>query len=125
MHKLIRFRTERAVKRALKHATAVVSCMHFVGLKILRMMLRHDAFPRCEDTITLFPLSHFMHLRLAAVTVPRRQVVAAERGLQCCDMRLHAARTQAVSSFVFSVTFHASAPYLATGSEDVTTKLWL
>jgi hypothetical protein len=33
VQKLIRFRSERAVKRALKHATAVVSRMNFVGLK--------------------------------------------------------------------------------------------
>ena len=33
VQKLIRFRSERAVKRALKHATAVLSRMHFVGLK--------------------------------------------------------------------------------------------
>ena len=33
VQKLIRFRSERAVKRALKHAIAVLSRRHFVGLK--------------------------------------------------------------------------------------------
>ena len=33
VQKLIRFRSERAVKRALKHATVVVSRRRFVGLK--------------------------------------------------------------------------------------------
>ena len=33
VHKLIRFRSQRAMKRALKHAIAVLSRRHFVGLK--------------------------------------------------------------------------------------------
>ena len=75
VQKLIRFRRERAVKRALKHAIAVLSRRHFVGLK--------DRAATCVSTL------------------------------------------QGHSSSVNSVAFHASAPYLATGSHDNTAKLWL
>ena len=74
VQKLICFRSERAVKRALKHAIAVLSRRHFVGLK--------DCSAMCASTL-----------------------------------RGH-------SGGVFSVAFHASAPYLATGSDDNTVRLW-
>ena len=74
VQRLICFGRERAVKRALKHATCVMSRRHFVGLK--------ERIPTCVSTL------------------------------------------QGHSSYVSSVAFHPSAPYLATGSIDDTAKLW-
>jgi hypothetical protein len=74
VNRLIRFRSDRAVKRALKHAVAVLSRMQFVGLK--------NSAATCLSTL------------------------------------------QGHKSGVWSVAFHPSAPYLATGSVDGTAKLW-
>ncbi len=70
VQKLIRFRSQRAVKRALKHATAVVSLRNFVGLK--------NSNATCVSTLKEhsdgFSLWRFIHLRrilrLAAGTKP-------------------------------------------------------
>ena len=73
VQRLICFGSERAVKRALKHATCVMSRRHFLGLK--------NCIPTCVSTLqghsyaaSLFSLSRFIHLRrilrLVVLTVP-------------------------------------------------------
>ena len=121
VHKLIRSRSERAVKRALKHATAVVSRMHFVGLKngaaTCVSTLQLDSF--CVCSVAFHPSAPYLATGSWDKTA-KLWLLNADCSAATCVSTL-----QGHSRDVYSVAFHPSAPYLATGSYDDTAKLWL
>ena len=120
VQKLICFRSERAVKRALKHAIAVLSRRHFVGLK--------DRSAICASTLRghgdgVFSVAfHASAPYLATGSTDKTAklwLLNADCSAATCVSTL-----RGHSGGVYSVAFHPSAPYLATGSGDMTTKLW-
>ena len=121
VQRLTHFRSERAVKRALKHATAVLSRRHFVGLK--------DRAATCVSTleghigsvydVAFHPSAPYLATGSDDKTA-KLWLLKADCGAATCVSTL-----QGHSGSVYSVAFHPSAPYLATGSGDSTTKLWL
>jgi hypothetical protein len=122
VQKLISFRSERAVKRALKHATAVVSRRHFVGLK--------DRAATCVSTLR----GHGYSAVYSVAFHPSAPYLAtgswdgtAKLWLlnADCSAATCVSTLQGHSGCVYSVAFHPSAPYLATCSWDGTAKLWL
>ena len=120
VQKLTRFRSECTVKRALKHATAVLSRRHFVGLKDRAVtcvsMLRghiHSVF-----SVAFHPSAPYLATGSWDNTA-KVWLLNADCSAATCVSTL-----QGLSRGVRSVAFHPSAPYLATGSEDSTAKLW-
>ena len=120
VQKLICFRSERAVKRALKHAIAVLSRRHFVGLK--------DRAATCVSTLkghTIGVLSVAFHPSAPYLATGSYDKTAKLWLLNAdCSAPTCVSTLQGHSDWVRSVAFHPSAPYLATGSGDTTTKLW-
>ena len=120
--KLTRFRSECAVKCALKHAIAVLSRRHFVGLK--------DRAATCVSTLrghgysAVYSVAFHPSAPYLATgswdSTAKLWLLNADCSAATCVSTL-----QGHNSYVTSVAFHASAPYLATGSGDHTAKLWL
>ena len=119
VQKLIRFRSERAVKRALKHATSVMS-RRFVGLNNLA--------PKCVSTLQ----EHGGGIRSVAFhpSAPYIATGSTDKTAKLWLLNADCSAATCVSTLrghsdcVESVAFHPSAPYLATGSHDNTAKLW-
>ena len=120
VQRLICFGRERAVKRALKHATCVMSRRHFVGLK--------ERIPTCVSTlqghsssvtsVAFHPSAPYLATG-SVDTTAKLWLLNADCSVATCVSTL-----RGHSSYVFSVAFHPSAPYLATCSNDKTAKLW-
>ena len=120
VQKLICFRSQRAVKRALKHATAVVSQMNFVGLKnsnatCVSMMQGHSVG---ISSVAFHPSAPYLATGSHDYTA-KLWLLNAD-----CSAATSISTLQGHSRGVHSVAFHPSAPYLATGSYDGTAKLW-
>jgi hypothetical protein len=104
-----------------RHATAVVSRRHFVGLK--------DSDATCVSTlqghvdgvysVAFHPSAPYLATGSFDKTA-KLWLLNADCSAATCVSTL-----QGHSDSVSSVAFHASAPYLATGSFDKTAKLWL
>ena len=119
--RLICFGRERAVKRALQHATCVMSRRHFVGLK--------ERKPTCVSTLqghSSFVTSVAYHPSAPILATGSDDRTAKLWLLNAdCSAATCVSTLQGHSDCVRSVAFHPSAPYLATGSWDTTAKLWL
>jgi hypothetical protein len=119
VQKLICFRSERDVKRAMRHAIAVLSQRHFVGLK--------DRAAACVSTLQghgCGVCSVAFHPSAPYLATGSRDNTAklwllSENAATCIYT------LQEHNFWVNSVAFHPSAPYLVTGSDDCTAKLWL
>ena len=118
--KLIRFRSERAVKRALKHATAVVSRRRFVGLKdsALTCVSTLQGHSDWVPSVAFHPSAPYLATGSLDSTAKLWLLNAG------CSAATCVSTLQGHSGGVNSVAFHPSAPYLATGSDDRTAKLW-
>ena len=119
--RLICFGRERAVKRALKHATCVMSRRHFVGLKnsIPKCISELQGHNSCVYSVAFHPSAPYLATGSGDKTA-KVWLLNADCSAATCVSTLEGHR-----SSVFTVAFHPSAPYLATGSFDETIKLWL
>ena len=119
--RLICFKRERAVKRALKHATCVMSRRHFVGLK--------DSIPTCISELREH--SDSVYSVAFHPSAPYLATGSGDKTAKVWLLNANCSAATCVSTLeghgggVFTVAFHPSAPYLATGSFDNTAKLWL
>ena len=104
-----------------RHATAVVSRRHFVGLK--------DSDATCVSTLqghSYSVLSVAFHPSAPYLATGSSDSTAKLWLLNAdCSAATCVSTLQGHSGLVYSVAFHPSAPYLATGSGDKTAKLWL
>ena len=118
--RLICFGSERAVKRALQHATCVMSRRHFVGLK--------ERKPTCVSA--LHGHSSFVTSVAYHPSAPYLATGSDDRTAKLWLLNADCSAATCVSTLlghsdcVRSVAFHPSAPYLATGSWDMTAKVW-
>ena len=119
VQRLICFGRERAVKRALKHATCVMSRRHFVGLK--------NRIPTCVSTLYSSNVTSVAFHPSAPYLATCSNDKTAKLWLlnADCSAATCVSTLQGHSHSVSSVAFHPSAPCLATGSWDKTAKLWL
>jgi WD40 repeat protein len=118
VQKLILFRSECDVKRALKHATAVVSRRHFVDLK--------DRAAACVSTLQGHRggvTSVAFHPSCPYLATGSSDHTAKLWLLNGNDATC-VSTLEGHNNWVYSVAFHPSAPYLATGSGNKSAKLW-
>ena len=133
VQKLIRFRSERAVKRALKHAIAVLSRRHFVGLKdraatcvsTLRGHSNSVRYSGFVNSVAFHPSAPYLATGSSDNTA-KLWLLNADCSAATCVSTLQGHSRGHVSwgGSVNSVAFHPSALYLATGSNDDAVKLW-
>jgi predicted NACHT family NTPase len=121
VQKLIRFRSERAVKRAVKHTTAIFSRMHFAGFKPLptECVSTLQGHSSGVVSVAFHPSAPYLATGSNDQTA-KLWLLNADCSAATCVSTL-----KGHSSYVTSVAFHPSAPYLATGSYDQTAKVWL
>ena len=103
-----------------RHATAVVSRRHFVGLKdsdatCVSTLQGHSS---CVLSVAFHPSAPYLATGSGDYTA-KLWLLNADCSAATCVSTL-----QGHSGYVWSVAFHPSAPHLATGSGDRTAKLW-
>jgi WD40 repeat protein len=115
LEKLTRFRSERSVKRALKHASAVMSRMHFLGLK-------HGAL-KCMTTIR-----HNHYVMSVAFSGNNIATGSWDNTAKVCHLNPNGSAKTLFNirhtRYVNSVALNPSAPYLATGGWGCSVNLW-
>ena len=105
-----------------RHATAVISRRHFVGLK--------DSDATCAST-TLREHNAIVFSNVFHPFAPYLATCSYDRTAKLWKLNADGSAPKCVCTLqghvacVNSVAFHPSAPYLATGSDDKTAKLWL
>ncbi len=101
VRRLLCFQSERAVEHPLKHAASILSRRFCLDLK--------NATPVCVSTLK----EHGTTTEITATTT------GTTRTITTTTKKGH------IPGHVFSVAFHPTAPYFATGSADKTAKVWL
>ena len=120
VQKLIRFRSQRALKRVLKPALSVLSKQNTVGSKkqIATCVSTLQGHSTWVSSVAFHPSAPYLATGSYDKTA-KLWLLNADCSAATCVSTL-----QGHSSWVLSVAFHPSAPYLATGSFDGTVKLW-
>jgi WD40 repeat protein len=121
VQKLIRFRSQRALKLVLKPALRVLAQHNFVGLKKSNATCVSTLQGHSQDvsSVAFHPSAPYLATGSGDNTA-KLWLLNADCSAATCVSTL-----QGHSQSVTSVAFHPSAPYLATGSWDKTAKLWL